>query len=219
MMTTSVRSPSAPVVVGITGGIAAGKSAVLAALADLGADVVDADAVYRDLVAPGQPLLARLRDHFGTGVVASDGSLDRRALGAIVFADPDKLAELDALTHPTVRAEVNRRVAASTAEVVAIEAIKLVESGQAEVCDEVWLVVADPAIQRARLIARNGVTPDEADRRLAAQAPADALRRSAAHHLIDNSGDPAALRAEVERRWSALRSRRSSTARASILPK
>ena len=192
-----------PYIVGVTGGIATGKSAVMAILADLGAEILDADLVYRGLVQPGQPLLVRLGDHFGDEVIAADGHLDRRALGAIVFSDPARLAELDALTHPAVRAEIDARVTASAAGIVAIEAVKLIESGHAAACDETWLVVAPPEVQRARLMSRAGISPEEAERRLAAQ-PAEASRRAVVDRVIDNSGTLDDLRRAIEALWSSL---------------
>lgn len=192
-----------PYVVGVTGGIATGKSAVMAILADLGADCIDADLVYRELIESGQLLLGRLRDHFGDGIIAADGHLDRTALGVIVFADPVKLSELDALTHPAVIEATTERVACSDADVVAVEAVKLIESGMSARCDETWLVVAHPDVQRARLTARAGLTSEEVDRRLAAQ-PAEESRRSIADRVIDNSGTLEDLRRAVDVLWLAL---------------
>lgn len=168
------ESPAAPpldrkIVLGITGNIASGKSTVVDMLKDFGAIHFDADLVYRELVGPGQPLLCSLADHFGAGIVAADGSLDRKALGAIVFSDPAKLAELDALTHPAVIAEIDRRVEAVERGVVVIDAVKLIESGHADRCDVVWLVVANPDVQMTRLMRRNRLDALEARRRIDAQ--------------------------------------------------
>ena len=192
-----------PYVVGVTGGIATGKSAVMAVLADLGADRIDADLVYRELIEPGQPLLERLRDRFGDMVIDADGHLDRTALGSIVFDDPVKLRELDAMTHPAVIEAIVARVAHSEAEVVAVEAVKLIESGMSSLCDETWLVVARPDLQRARLTARAGLSGEEADSRLAAQ-PAEETRCHVADHVIVNSGSLEDLRRAVEARWSTV---------------
>ena len=193
-----------PYVVGVTGGIATGKSAVMAVLADLGAELIDADRVYHELIQPGLPLWERLRSRFGNDIVADSGQIDRRALGAIVFSDPKKLADLDEITHRVVIEEVVRRTGASSRPVVAIEAVKLIESGLSSRCDEVWLVVADPDVQRARLIERSGSSAYDADRRIAAQ-PDEASRRRLADHVIDNSGSPEALRSAVEERWRSIR--------------
>jgi dephospho-CoA kinase len=192
-----VSSRRRPFVIGVTGDIACGKSTVMGMLADLGAATIDADAVYHELIAPGMPLLAALRGRFGPGVVAADGGLDRRALGAIVFGDAVALADLDRLTHPAVIAEIRRRLAASTAPIVAVDAVKLIESGLAADCDEVWIVTCDPTQQVARLMARNGLTAEAAARRVAALPPL-APKLAAADVVIDNSGDLAATRRQVE---------------------
>jgi dephospho-CoA kinase len=192
-----------PFVIGVTGGIACGKSTVLRELGRLGAETIDADAVYHDLVAPGKPLVGVLAERFGPGVVAEDGSLDRRALGRIVFGDPAALAELDALTHPAVITEVRRRIEGSGSLVVAVDAVKLVESGMAGLCDRVWLVTCTPEQQVERLMARGGLTRDEAERRVAAQAP-DGPRLARADLVIDNSGPVEATVEAVRAAWARL---------------
>lgn len=189
-------------VLGVTGNIAVGKSTVVAMLAKRGATRIDADRVYHELIEPGQPLLGRIRERFGDGVIQVDGSLDRAALGAIVFSDPAALADLDALTHPAVIAEVNRRVAEATG-VVVIDAVKLIESGHAETCDAVWLVVAEAAQQVARLMERRGLARAEAERRVAAQPPLGP-KLARADVVIDNSGTIAATGAQVEEAWQLL---------------
>ena len=204
--------------IGVTGGIATGKSTVMAILGELGADCIDADRVYGDLIQPGLPLWERLRSRFGNDIVADSGQIDRRALGRIVFADPRKLALLDALTHPAVVAEVVRRTEASDADVVAIEAVKLIESGLSARCDQVWLVVADRDAQITRLIARNELSLAEAEQRLASQPP-DAGRREAADVIIDNSGTGHALRESVRSHWDALAVGQAAPEPSSILPK
>jgi dephospho-CoA kinase len=118
------------------------------------------------------PLWERLRSRFGNDIVADSGQIDRRALGAIVFSDPKKLAELDEITHRVVIDEVLRRRDVSLRPVVAIEAVKLIESGLAAHCDQVWLVEASTSARRARLMERNGLSAEEADRRIAAHSPA-----------------------------------------------
>jgi dephospho-CoA kinase len=190
-------------VVGVTGGIASGKSAVLATLAELGAETIDADTVYHDLIVPGTELNRRLRAEFGEGIALPNGEIDRRALAGIVFADPAKLARLDALTHPAVIAEIERRIAAFSAPVVAVDAVKLFESGMDRVCDQVWLVVVDRERQIERLMARNSVTRAEAERRVDAQ-PIDPNKAERADAVIDNNGAPEETRAQVLRLWSML---------------
>jgi dephospho-CoA kinase len=173
---------SRPIVIGVTGGIATGKSSVLAILREHGVETIDADTVYHQLIAPGGSLVVPIANRFGRDMIAEDGSIDRRAL--------------DALTHPAVIAAVNERIEQSDAAFVAVDAVKLIESGMADDCDSVWLVVCDPAVQRARLMARNGLTAEEADLRLAAQ-PNEAERRAKADIVIDNSGDLPALERQV----------------------
>jgi dephospho-CoA kinase len=186
-----------PFVIGVTGDIACGKSTVLELLGKLGAETINADELYHDLIQPGQPLAKALIDHFGVEIVAPGGGIDRRALGIIVFADPAALAELDRITHPTVIEAAVARIAQSTHSLVAIDAVKLVESGMADHCDEVWLVECDPAIQLERLVVRNGMDPDDAHARIAA-IPDRTPVRARASVLIDNSGSRADTRAQVE---------------------
>lgn len=190
-------------VLGVTGNIASGKSLVSSILAGLGAHVIDSDLVYRELVGAGQPLLRELAARFGDGIIAADGSLDRAALGAIVFADPAALADLDRITHPAVIAEVDARVERIRDGVVVLDAVKLVESGHAERCDAVWVVTTDPESQVRRLTARNGITEDEARRRVAAQPPLDA-KLARADLVIDNRGSREATREQVVQAWNQL---------------
>lgn len=193
-----------PYVIGVTGNIACGKSLVLSILAELGAETIDADRVYHQLIEPGQPLWQTLRDHFGKIIVAPDRSIDRRVLGEIVFSDPARLAELDTLTHPAVAADIRRRIAASSARTIAIDAVKLIEGGLNADCDEVWLVTCNPEQQVARLIARNGVNRAEAARRVAAQPPIEP-KIALADAIIDNSGSKAETKAQVEAAWRQAR--------------
>ena len=197
------------IVLGVTGNIATGKSTVVGILRELGAHHIDADLVYRDLVAPGQPLLARLGEHFGDAIIDGDGSLDRKALGAIVFSDPHRLRELDELTHPAVIEETDRRAEAIRAGVIVMDAVKLVESGHAEVCDEVWLVTAPEEMQMRRVMKRNGVDADEARRRVAAQPPLEP-KMERADVVIDNSGTLAELRQQVLDEWRGMLQRHTA---------
>ncbi|MBA2776486.1 MAG: dephospho-CoA kinase [Chloroflexia bacterium] len=187
-------------VLGVTGNIATGKSTVTAMLAELGATVIDSDLVYRELVGPGRSLVGELAARFGEDIVAADGSLNRPALGKIVFSDSDALADLDRIAHPAVIAEVDRRIAGINSGVVVLDAVKLIESGHADRCDAVWLVVADPDVQVTRLMKRNRLPELEARRRVASQPPLEAkLARS--DRVIDNSGSRDELREHVERAW------------------
>ncbi len=190
-------------VLGVTGNIASGKSTVTGMLAELGARVIDSDLVYRDLVAPRQPLLLRLTERFGDGIIGTDGGLDRAALGRIVFSDPLALTDLDRITHPAVIAEVDRRVHEIASGVVVLDAVKLIESGHDKSCDAVWVVVAVPETQVTRLTIRNNLTHEEARRRVVAQPPlAPKLER--ADLVIDNNGTIEGTREQVMRGWRAL---------------
>ncbi len=185
--------------IGVTGPIGCGKSQVMRWLAELGARVIDADAVARDVTAPGQAAHDAVVRHFGPAVTRQDGTLDRASLARVVFADASRLRELEAIVHPAVRSRII--AALDTAELdappaVAIEAIKLVEGGLAALCDEVWLVTCDPAEQRERLTAR-GMPEDDAERRMAAQAGIAERLRRAATRVIDTSASIAESRALV----------------------
>ena len=195
-----------PFVIGVTGGIACGKSTVMRMLADLGAETIDADVVYHELIAPGRPLWHALRSHFGDGIIGRDGSVDRRALASIVFSDPAALADLDRLTHPAVNTEIIRRIAESAVPSVAVDAVKLVESGFDAECDRVWIVTCGRDQQVERLMARNGLSRSDAERRVDAQGPPSAgLARADA--IIDNSDGLEKTRAQVRAAWSHLPSR------------
>ncbi len=190
-------TPRSRLWIGITGNIACGKSLVSATLAAAGVEAIDADAVYASLVTPDSPLLDRLVGRFGPNIVGLGGGLDRRALAAIVFSDPSALADLDRIVRPPVVAEILKRAESTTRSVVAIDAIKLIESGLADRCDEIWVVTCDPETQLARLMARNGLDRESAARRVAAQSSvADKLAR--ADRVIDNGGSPEETRRLVE---------------------
>jgi dephospho-CoA kinase len=158
-----------PFVIGVTGRIACGKSSVLAILREKGVETIDADQVYHELIQPRLPLWETLRTAFGNGIVGAGDQIDRKALGAIVFSDPAALRRLDSLTHPAVIDEIERRIAGSTAKVIAVDGVKLVESGMDLLCDIVWRVTCKRSTQIARLMNRNGVSEAEAERRIAAQ--------------------------------------------------
>jgi dephospho-CoA kinase len=165
-----------------------------------GVEVIDADRVAREVVEPGEPTLDAVIARFGEHLRRADGSLDRASLGQIVFTDPAALRDLEAIVHPAVRPRIHTAIdAAATAgaTAVVIEAIKLVEGGLAELCDEVWLVTCDPAVQRLRLIER-GSSPGDASRRIAAQVGIAERATSVATRVIDTSGDPARTQSIVE---------------------
>ncbi len=187
--------------IGLTGGIGSGKSTVSRLLEQRGAVIVDADAIAREVVAPGTPGLAAVTEAFGDGVVAPDGSLDRPALAAVVFADPEARKRLDAIVHPLVRARATEVAAAAPADAVVVNDVPLlVETGQAGSYDLVLVVEADPATRVARLVQR-GLTDEDARARMAAQAT-DEQRRAVADVVLDNSGTPDELEAQVDRFWA-----------------
>jgi len=194
-------------VVGLTGGIGAGKSTVASLLAELGAEVIDADRIGHQAYRPGSEGFARVVEAFGPGVVGADGAIDRRALGALVFADPAARARLDALVHPLIAAEVGRRIAAARAEGFArplvVEAAILLEAGWSPLVDRVWVVSTRRENAIARVMAARGMTRAEVERRLDAQM-SDAERRRHADLVLENDGSPAALRAAVEAAWRSL---------------
>jgi len=189
--------------VGLTGGIASGKSTVSAMLRALGAEIVDADRVAREVVEPGTPALADISRRF-PGVVRPDGTLDRAALGRQVFGSDEARAALNAITHPRIQEAVQQKVAALAARGVprvVYDAALLVENGlEAAMDGGVILVAASPETQRARLVARDGLTPAEADARIRSQLPLEEKRRHA-RWVIENDGDLEGLRAQVARTW------------------
>jgi dephospho-CoA kinase len=175
--------------IGLTGPIGCGKSTVAGWLSEAGARVIDADELARVVTAPGEPALAALRQRFGEEVFLPDGSLDRDALGELVFSDPAALRDLESIVHPEVRRRLELAIAAAAAAgapLLVIEAIKLVEAGHARDCDEVWIVDCQLAIQRERL-AQRGLVPDDMDRRIAAQGSdlAERLEAEAGRQLCD----------------------------------
>jgi dephospho-CoA kinase len=189
--------------IGVTGNIACGKSSVLARLAELGAETIDADRVVHALMEPGQPVWEAVRREFGPGVITADGQIDRRALGAIVFADPAQLRHLEELTHPAVRVRIvalAEDAAGRGVRVLVVDAIKLYEGGLADYCDETWVVTCGPEQQLTRLMARNGFSETEALQRIAAQPP-QAEKVARADVVIDNSGTRDATRAQVDAAW------------------
>lgn len=187
--------------VGLSGGIGSGKSTVSARLAELGAVVVDADLVAREVVEPGSPALAEIAERFGTGVIAADGTLDRPALGALVFDDPQARRDLEAITHPRIRARTRELFAEAPSDAVVVNDIPLlVETDR--VGDYALTVIVDvPEQERVRrLVDHRGMPPEQARARITAQAD-DAQRRAAADVLLDNSGSVDQLRARVDRLW------------------
>ncbi len=187
--------------IGITGPIGCGKSTIAGWLGERpDVVVVDADAVARDVLAVDTAELAAVLQRFGTTLARADRSLDRAALGAIVFRDPVSLRDLETIVHPAVRVRILAALAAaeaSDAPAIVIEAIKLIEGGLADLCDEVWLVACDPSVQLKRLLGR-GTAADDAASRIAAQGDLVARLATRAARIIDTSGGQAATRAVVD---------------------
>ena len=197
-------------IIALTGGIASGKSTVSKRLAEHGAVIVDADLLAREVVEPGTPGLAAVRERFGDDVIAPDGSLDRPALGAVVFSDPVALTDLNAITHPAVwKAARDRfeRARASDPEAIVVYDVPLLVEASAERplrFDRVVVVETDRDERVRRLVAERGMDPDDAARRIDAQAD-DEQRRAVADVLIDNNGDRDALLSQVDALWERLR--------------
>lgn len=193
-------------VVGLTGGIAAGKSTVSEALRALGAAVIDADRVGHEAYAPGTATHEAVVEAFGERVLAPDGTIDRRALGAIVFADPAQRERLQGIVWPRLRAILQERLAALAAQgtaVAVIEAAVLLEAGWEDLVDEVWTVQAPEETVMRRLMERNGLTADEARARIRAQLSNEERARRA-RVVIDNGGSVAEAQARVREAYSAL---------------
>ncbi|HLG11418.1 MAG TPA: dephospho-CoA kinase [Dehalococcoidia bacterium] len=193
--------------IGLTGGIASGKSEVARLLALRGAHVIDADRIAHSVYEPGSEGHAALVDAFGPGILAPDRTIDRRRLGAIVFADAGKRRQLTDIVWPLTRRAVERLVreqATAGAQVVVVEAPLLVEADWQGLFDQVWLIRTSPDAARRRLAAR-GLNPAEVEARLAAATDPEAAA-AAAHVIIDNDGNLADLERAVEAAWDALTS-------------
>lgn len=191
------------VIIGLTGGIASGKSAVSGMLRELGASVVDADAIVHELQGPGTAVSAAIAREFGPEALRPDGSVDRAALGRVVFGDPARRKVLESIVHPAVResmwAEVDR-VRERGEPAVVLDIPLLIESGLYRTVDRIWLVYVDRVTQLARLVARDGSTEDQARQRIAAQMPLDD-KRAYAQLIIDNQGSLESTRTQVARAW------------------
>jgi dephospho-CoA kinase len=203
--TTGGGQAASTVRIGLTGPIGCGKSTVAGWLGELGARVIDADHVARDVTPAGSAELVAVAREFGDSVLLPDGSLDRAALGRIVFADEAALGRLEAIIHPAVRPRILEAIGAAErdgAPAVIVEAIKLVEGGLAALCDEVWLIVCDPAAQRDRLAGR-GSDPADTEARIAAQSGLATRLAPAATRVIDTTGPASETQRLVTEAWTA----------------
>lgn len=173
--------------VGLTGGIASGKSLVSQLFRDLGVPVLDADQVSRIVVEPGRPALAEIAAHFGADVLLADGQLDRRRMREIVFADPEARRALEGITHPRIRQFIREWLDAQQGPYCILENAILFESGMDALVDRVVVVDVPESLQRLRLVDRDGIDPVLVERMLAAQSPRE-LRRARADDVIENTG-------------------------------
>jgi dephospho-CoA kinase len=194
-------------IIGLTGNIATGKSTVLHYLAARGVHVIDADKLTHQAMAPAGPAYPAIVAAFGAGIVNADGTINRPALGKVVFADPAALRRLEAIVHPAVFALAQREIAGTAAQVIVIEAIKLLEAQNlVKLCSEIWVVTASEETQLRRLRETRGMDAAEAHRRMAAQSPqADKIKR--ADRVIVNDGTPAELQTQLDAIWAEVEQR------------
>ena len=188
-------------IIGLTGNIATGKSTVMNMLAELGAEIIDADVLGHEVQQPGGPAYLKIIDAFGSDIVTSEGTIDRRKLGEIVFNHPDRLVKLEQIVHPFVAERIVERLRQASKPVVVIEAIKLVEAGLSALCSEVWLVTGPKELQLARLRASRGMTRSAALLRINAQPPQKEKIRHASV-VFKNTGTLEDLRKHVDEEWA-----------------
>ncbi|RJQ78110.1 MAG: dephospho-CoA kinase [Desulfobacteraceae bacterium] len=197
-------------IAGLTGGIASGKSTVADIFREAGAFIVDADRIAREVVRPGMPAWQEIRDVFGEHILSQDGEIDRPLLGRIVFNDPKLRRRLESIVHPRIGAEMDARIGkiaqVAPAAVVIMDIPLLLESGKTHGLSEIIVVYAPEAVQLERLVARDGLSPQEAQARMAAQMPmAEKVKR--AGMVIDNSGTLTETRRQTLAAYEALAAR------------
>jgi dephospho-CoA kinase len=191
-------------IIGLTGNIATGKSTVLRYLQQKGAYIFDADKLAHESMQKGTHTYWAIVDAFGEAILQADGVIDRPKLGQVVFSDPAKLAQLEALVHPAVFDLARRELAKVEADFVILEAIKLLEAGQlVTMCDEVWVVISRPEIQIQRLRETRNMSEAEARRRMASQSSQEEKVKRA-DRVIDNSGTKTELYAQLDQAWAAI---------------
>ena len=187
-------------VIGLTGGTGSGKSVVSKSLAAAGAVIVDADKIAHDIILKGEPAYHEIIEYYGTGILDTEGNIIRKKLGEIVFNDKEKLAFLNQCTHKYITAEVKRQIAEAkeegTAAAIIVDAPLLLEAKLETVCDEVWVVYADPEVRAQRVMTRDGITYELAKARIANQKSWDEYK-AAASVVIDNSKDLVYLESQM----------------------
>ncbi len=187
--------------VGLTGNIASGKSQATHVFAEMGARIIDADLIAHELLRKGTRTCEMVVEAFGADILAADASIDRHKLGEIVFSDAQKLSKLNAIVHPEVREEISRRINEYEEEspygILIVDAALLVESGSYTLYDRLIVVTCDPRLQLSRLVSRDGLTPEQARARMAAQMPVEEKLRLS-HYSIDTSGTLRETREQIE---------------------
>jgi dephospho-CoA kinase len=195
--------------IGLTGNIATGKSLVAQILSDLGAHVIDADALVHDLERKGTPLYDSIVAEFGASILHPDGEIDRAKLGALVFSDPRALRRLEAIVHPAVGEEIEKQISNIKSQlsigktVIVVEAIKLIEAGLHKRCNALWVVTSRPGLQLDRLVHTRSLSETDARVRIVAQ-PSQSEKAALADVLIENNGSVDWLREQVLRHWKQI---------------
>ena len=187
--------------IGLTGNIGTGKSTVMRILQEFGAEIIDADRVAHEVMQPGGKAYLKVIEAFGDSILQADGSFDRKKLGAVVFSHPEKLQQLESITHPAVEEKLVEHLQTTQSPVVVFEAIKLIEAGLTKLCQEVWVVTSARETQLKRLAETRHMSRADAERRLSAQKP-QAEMVKAAQVVIDNSGSLETLRKTLEAEWA-----------------
>lgn len=190
-------------IIGLTGNIATGKSTVSKMLERLGAKIIDADALAHEVTEKGTPIWQAIVEEFGQGILCRNGSINRRKLGDIVFANEAALRRLEALIHPVVIARTQELIQSSETPVIVVEAIKLIEAGMHRTCDALWVVTCRKEQQLARLMRQRGLTEEEARQRIEAQPPQED-KLALADVVIDNSGSLDETWQQVKGEWDKI---------------